>query len=109
MVGIWRPALLESADGLPLAKKIGDLFVDFPYERLPENVLLQAVLRPECLVVILCFYLLSKPIFVRISKIINPKASWFVFLIALHNFLLAAFSLVVVVNFYRIVFGHYER
>lgn len=109
MVEVWRPALMESADGLPLATKISDLFLNFPYDRLPEDALLQLVLRPGCVAVSLGFYLVSKPLFGQLAKKIDPSASWFVFSVAVHNFLLAVFSLVVVVNSWPVVFGHYKR
>lgn len=109
MIEIWRPTMMESTDGLPLATKVSDLFFDFPYDRLPADPILQLVLRPECVLLLLGFYLVSKPIFTQVAKIVDPKASWFIFSIALHNFLLAIFSLVVAVNSWPIVFGHYER
>jgi len=109
MIEIFRPMLMESTDGLPLATKISDLFTNFPYDRVPADPLLQLVLRPEGVAVLLGFYLISKSIFVPLAKIIEPKASWFIFSIALHNFLLAIFSLAVVVNTWPIVFDHYKR
>ena len=109
MIEIWRPTMMESTDCLPLATKVSDLFFNFPYDRLPADPILQLVLRPECVLLLLGFYLVSKPIFTQVAKIVDPKASWFIFSIALHNFLLAIFSLVVAVNSWPIVFGHYER
>jgi len=108
MFEIWRPILMESTDGLPLATKISDLFINFPYDRLPADPLLQVVLRPECVAVLLAFYLVSKPIFLKLANVIDPKASWFVYSIAVHNFLLAVFSLVVVVYSWPVVIGHYQ-
>lgn len=109
MLEIWRPALMESTDGLPLASKIGNLVTDFPYDRVPADPLAQFVLRPEGVLGLLVFYLVSKPIFKQLAKIIDPKASWFIASIAIHNFLLAVFSLVVAVNSWPIVLGHYRR
>ena len=109
MFEIWRPTVMESTDGLPLASKISDLVTDFPYDRIPADPISQLVLRPEYMVVLLGFYLVSKPIFIQIQKIIDPKASWFIASIAIHNFLLAVFSLVVAVNSWPIVLGHYRR
>jgi hypothetical protein len=109
MIEIWRPALLESTDGLPLATKISDLVTNFPYDRLPEDRFLQLVLRPEGVVVLLGFYLVSKPLFKLLATMIDPKASWFIYSIALHNLLLAVFSLVVAVNSWPTVIGHYYR
>ena len=109
MYEIWRPTVTESIDGLPLVTKINDLFFsNFPYDRLPDNPILQLVLRPECVMILLLFYIVSKPIFLSIAKIIDPKATWFIFSIAVHNFLLAFFSFIVVVNTWPIVFNHYN-
>lgn len=109
MIGIWNPNWMESNDGLPLATKIRDLFFDFPYDRIPEDdLILQLVLRPECVAVLLGFYLVSKPIFRQIAQFIEPKAAWFIFSIAVHNFLLAVFSFVVAINSWPIVFNHYR-
>mmetsp|Transcript_2814 Transcript_2814/g.4234 ORF Transcript_2814/g.4234 Transcript_2814/m.4234 type:complete len:280 (-) Transcript_2814:551-1390(-) len=109
MFEIWRPTFMESTDGLPLAFKISDLVTDFPYHRIPTDPISQFVLRPECVAVLLGFYLLSKPIFVQLTKIVDPKASWFIASIAIHNFLLAIFSLAVAANSWLIVFGYYGR
>ena len=106
---IWRPILLESTDGLPLATKISDLFTDFPYDRVPSDPILQLVLRPEGAASLVVFYLVSKPLFVSLAKSIDPKATWFKFTIAVHNFLLAVFSLAVAVNAWPIVLGHYQK
>lgn len=110
MLGIWNPNWMESKDGLPLATKISDLFfTDFPYDRVPADPILQLVLRPECVLVLLVFYNVSKPLFRQIAKSVDPKAPWFIFSIAVHNFLLAVFSFVVVINSWPIVFRHYKR
>lgn len=109
MVAIWRPTLLESRDGNPLATKISDLFWEFPYHRLPESRLLQIFLRPECVLALLVFYLGSKPVFQEIAKSIDPKSSWFITSIALHNALLAVFSAVVAWNSWPIVWQHYHQ
>lgn len=109
MIGIWIPDLGESTDGLPLATKISDLFLDFPYDRVPDNWILRLVLHPGSVFAMLAFYLVSKPLFRQIAKLVDPKASWFAFSIAEHNFLLAVFSLVVVINSWPIVIGHYKR
>ncbi len=106
---IWRPILKESTDGLPLATKISDLFTDFPYDRVPSDPILQLVLRPEGFASLVVFYLISKPIFLALAKLIDPKAGWFKFTIAVHNFLLAVFSLIVAANAWPIVFGHYRE
>lgn len=107
---VWHPTLMESSDGLPLATKISDLVYNFPYDRLPkESIALHFFLRPECMLALLLTYLASKPIFARLAKHIDTKASWFIASLAVHNFLLAVFSLVVAVNAYPILFDHYKR
>ena len=108
MFEIWHPLLMESTDRKPLATEIKDLTIDFPYDRIPKSAL-QFVLRPECVVILLGFYLVSKPIFLQVAKFVDPKASWFVYSIAFHNFLLAVFSIVVAAKTWPIVFDHYER
>jgi hypothetical protein len=108
MLGVWRPTLLESLDGQPLAKNIGDLFWDFPYYRLPKNPYLEIFLRPECVLALIAFYLASKPLFKEVSKIIDPTAPWFIASLALHNFLLAVFSFVVAYNSWGIVVTHFH-
>jgi hypothetical protein len=109
MVGIWRPTLLESRDGARLATKVSEIFWEFPYHRLPENRRLHIFLRPECVLVLLVFYLISKPIFKEISRAIDAKSSWFIHSIAIHNFLLAVFSAVVAWNTWPIVWQHYHQ
>lgn len=108
MSGIWRPELPESTDGLPLATKISDLFFDFPYDRVPADRISQFVLRPENVAKLLVFYLVSKPMFIAIAKMIDPKAAWFKYSVAIHNFLLAVFSFLVAANAWPIVLGHYK-
>lgn len=105
---IWRPLLLESTDGLPLATKISDLVTDFPYDRVPADPILQLVLPPKCVAVLLVFYLVSKPMFVKLAAMIDPKALWFKVSIAIHNLLLAIFSFMVAANTWPIVLGHYK-
>jgi len=108
MFEIWRPELPESIDGLPLATKFSDLFTDFPYDRVPADPILALFLKPETVAVLLVFYLVSKPMFIQIAKMIDPKATWFKYSIAIHNFLLAIFSLAVAANTWPIVIGHYK-
>lgn len=106
MYQAWRPRLPDSIDGDPLATKVSDLLLGFPYERLPQNPGLQLFLRPEGMVAMLLFYLVSKPIFKAIHRAIDPKASWFITFIAVHNFLLAVFSACVAINGWPIVIQH---
>jgi hypothetical protein len=61
MFTIWRPILPKSSDGKPLATAIGDLFWDFPYDRLPANNPLVAwTMRPEVVLGLILFYWISK-------------------------------------------------
>lgn len=108
---VWRPTLLESIDGQPLATKISDIFFHFPYQRLPDNLLLQAFLRPESVFAMLAFYLASKPLFKKLATtfVPNPKATWFVTSIAVHNLGLAVFSFVVAINSWPIVVNHFQQ
>lgn len=106
MFSVWRPHIPDSIDGEPLATKISDLYTNFPYHRLPENVFLRLMLQPEGMVIMLVFYLVSKPIFKATHKAIDPKASWFIASIAIHNFALAVFSGAVAVNTWPIVYQH---
>jgi hypothetical protein len=108
MITVWRPYLPESIDGKPLATTVSDLWSDFPYDRLPENGWLSLFLRPEGVIVMLVFYNVSKPLFKAIQKGVDPKASWFIGSIAVHNFLLAVFSAVVTFNTWPIVYTHLQ-
>ncbi|KAG7370364.1 GNS1/SUR4 family protein [Nitzschia inconspicua] len=109
MTVIWRPTLLESRDGYPLATEISHLYWAFPYHRLPESPVLQIFLRPECVLALVAFYLASKPMFKEVAKTIDPKSSWFIHSIALHNASLAIFSAVVAWNSWPIIGQHYQR
>lgn len=102
----WRPHVPDSIDGAPLATQVSDLFLGFPYERLPQSWGLQLFLRPEGMLAMLLFYLVSKPIFKAIHRVIDPKASWFITSIAIHNFALAVFSACVAINGWPIVIQH---
>jgi hypothetical protein len=109
MMRIWKPHVPDSIDGEPLATQIADLFTSFPYHRLPQNVWLQIFLRPEGMISMLIFYLISKPLFKVIHRAINPKSSWFVACIALHNFGLALFSAAVAWNGWPILYQHLKQ
>lgn len=106
---VWRPTLLESRDGAPLATKVSHLFWEFPYHRLPESNLLQIYLRPECVLALLAFYLVSKPLFKELATMINPKSPWFLHSIALHNAVLAIFSAIVAWNSWPVIWQHYQH
>lgn len=107
--GTWRPSLPDSIDGKPLATTVSDLFfLNFPYDRLPSNSLLTPFLRPEVVLALLIFYLVSKRPFKAFRDLIqlDPKSSVFRSLIALHNLALAVFSGVCTWNSWRIVLQH---
>uniref|UniRef100_A0A7S2V7P8 Elongation of fatty acids protein n=1 Tax=Entomoneis paludosa TaxID=265537 RepID=A0A7S2V7P8_9STRA len=110
MFEIWRPALSESIDGKPLATSISHLFWEFPYDRLPENsTSLNIFLRPEGMLVMLIFYLNSKPLFQTLYESVKPTKgkAWFTASVALHNLALALFSAIVAYNSWPIVAGHW--
>jgi hypothetical protein len=109
MPGVWRPAISESIDGQPLAQSVSELFFDFPYDRLPENKFLAFFLRPECMLAMMIFYLVSKPLFKAIAKFIDPKAGSFRASVAIHNLGLAIFSAVVAWNSWHVVVAHYMQ
>ena len=110
LIGIWRPTLLESIDEKPLATTISDLFVHFPYDRLPNNKFLAFFLPPINVFCILLFYLLSKPIFQNIGKTyIKPQSTLFVRLVAIHNLGLTIFSAIVAYNAWAVVMSHLVR
>lgn len=106
---IWRPQLPDSIDGEPLASNLYDIYGAFPYDRLPENFWLGLFLRPEGMLALLAFYLVSKPLFKAVASTINPKGGWFVACVAIHNFGLAVFSAVVAANAWPIVFQHAQQ
>lgn len=105
---IWRPRLVESSDGLPLATQLSDFYSTFQYERLTtENQIVALTTRPEMVALLVGFYLVSKPIFQGIAKVINPKSFVFKSFVAVHNLALAIFSGVVAYNIWPIVVSHY--
>lgn len=106
---IWRPVLEESVDGKPLATTMADLWLDFPYSRLPDNSFTNIFLRPEFMLALLVFYICSKPIFKAVEKFVDAKASWFISSIAIHNFVLAVFSAVVAWNTWPLVYLHLQE
>uniref|UniRef100_A0A7R9ZSX7 Elongation of fatty acids protein n=1 Tax=Craspedostauros australis TaxID=1486917 RepID=A0A7R9ZSX7_9STRA len=93
---VWRPEIHESLDDKPLATTISDIFIDFPYDRLPSNAYLAWFLRPEGVACTLIFYLVSKPIMKMLP--IAPKSTAFRNCVAIHNISLAIFSGIVAWN-----------
>jgi GNS1/SUR4 family len=98
----------ESVDGAPLIVKIQDLWTNFPYDRTPRHAIL--LLRPSTVAMALGFYLLiSKPLFRRLRKALQQSEHYETYLrvfIAVHNLLLAIFSLVVAVGSWHAVISH---
>jgi hypothetical protein len=116
MTGIWRPWLPESIDGKPLATEVSELFLAFPYDRLPRhvpnntrtNIVVEALMRPEVVVGAIFFYWSSKPLIqsVRDATHLNPKSRTVRGCIAVHNLALAIFSAVCAYNSWPIVLQH---
>lgn len=107
---LWRPSFPDSIDGKPLATTVGQLFVDFDYDRLPSNRWIAVWLRPETTAALLLFYVVvSKPltVFLRDKLALNPKGTALRNFIALHNLALAVFSFVTAWNSWGIVLMHY--
>ena len=107
---LWRPNLPDSIDGKPLAESIGHLFWNFDYDRLPANPWIAIWLRPEFTFAVLFFYVvISKPLtaWIRDATGLDPKGKALRNFIAVHNLLLAIFSLVTAWNSWGIVLLHY--
>lgn len=108
LLGVWRPELPESSDGKPLATSVSD-FINFPYDRLPPNAFVAALMRPEVVLALVAFYLLSKKILKAIMKSIEfdaASSSAFTLFIAIHNLGLAIFSGICAFNSWPIVLHH---
>jgi GNS1/SUR4 family len=105
----WRPILPDSIDGAPLATSVLDLWY-FAYDRLPESSISAFFLRPQVVLALLMFYLVSKPLF-RILRdqlgIGNGQSHLFCGAVASHNLGLALFSAVCAWNSWRVVWEHY--
>lgn len=105
---LWRPYLPESIDGKPLVTMVSELFFEFPYERLPDNQIVAFFMRPEAVLGMALFYLISKePLRVVKDAIgFSPKSEGFKNFVALHNLALAVFSAVTMWNSWIVVFSH---
>lgn len=105
---VWRPHVPESIDGKPLVSNVSELFFDFPYHRLPENQIVAFFMRPEAVLGMALFYLVSKePLRVIKDSIgFSPKSEGFKNFVALHNLALAVFSGVTMWNSWNVVFSH---
>jgi hypothetical protein len=110
-LSVWIPdGFAESADGLPLATQVSDLFSTFPYHRLPvDNQLLAIFLRPYVVVGAIVLYLLSETPMLALQYWlgINPKSLAFQAGVTIHNFLLALFSFACAYNTWLIVIAHF--
>ena len=106
--GTWRPTLPDSLDGEPLATTVGELFINFPSDRLPGNPLTALLLQPRVVFILLIFYLVSMPPLKAVRDIlqVDPNSVIFRSLIALHNLALAIFSGVCAWNSWRVVLQH---
>ena len=109
---LWlRPDFSDSIDGKPLATHISHLLWEFPYDRLPNNAVVAAFLRPEIVAIALIGYLLSKgPLkaFVR-SVDFDGKSAGFRAFVAIHNLALAIFSGLVVANYWSLFFSQVQQ
>lgn len=107
---IWRPSLPESIDGKPLLKRSIEFVPShFPYHRLPENLLLNVLMRPEVVVALVVLYLWSeKPVAAFRDAIgLHPKSPTLRALIASHNAALALFSAVTAYYSWAVVAQHW--
>lgn len=91
----------------PLVTKVRDFSHDFPYERLPPGWL-GYLLRPEVVLALVALYLGSEKAvaFVRDLLSLGPKSKSLVVFIAVHNLLLAIFSLVTAYYSWAAVIKH---
>lgn len=105
---VWRPHIATSIDGKPLAADVGELFLDFPYDRLPPRSASALLLRPEVCFGLCLAYYASKPLLTRVVQSVgaDPSCPPFRGAVAVHNLVLAAFSAVCFANSWRIVLGH---
>lgn len=108
---VWRPQIPESIDGKPLVTNVSELFWDFPYDRLPENEFVAFFLRPDAMLGMAVFYLVSKEPLRRFrdSTCFNPKSDKFISYVALHNLALAVFSAVTMWNSWTVVFSNLQH
>lgn len=108
MVFGLRPNLPNSIDGEPLTVQISDLVTSFPYDRLPENPFVSFFMRPEVPFILVILYLASKSTITSICSTfgITGKSDTFKYCVAAHNFSLAIFSLIVLVNSVPLVLSH---
>ena len=79
---------------------------NFPYERLPENPFISIFMRPEVVLVLVLFYLVSKPLFKMFKDAFDPQSGVFLLFIATHNLVLAIFSGICAYHSWPIVIQH---
>lgn len=117
---LYRPKVSVSIDDKPLAYYVSELFPSlggteggFAYHRLPTatSPFVAALMRPEVVVCLCLAYLCSKPVVKKltISLKVNPKAKLFIACVALHNFILALFSVIVHLNSWPIALLHFKE
>lgn len=119
-MGTWRPSLPESSDGQPLATRVTDLFLNFPYSRLPQSdpAIIALLMRPEVVAGLLLFYLVSKRPLQALLHCISGgsgrtdptarSAAAFRSAVAAHNLALAVFSAVCAWNSWGVVLHHWS-
>jgi GNS1/SUR4 family len=103
---------VESLDGAPLIAEIQEIWKTFPFERTPQDAIL--LLWPSTVALTLGFYLfLSKPLFRQLRQqalaLSNQQQLYDRHLrmfIAVHNLVLAVFSLMVAVGSWKAVISH---
>ena len=107
LLGVWHPDLPESSDGRPLTTLVSH-FLHFPYDRLPPNAMVAALMRPQVVLALVVFYLFSKKILKAAMAVVrfNPEHCAFKVFIAVHNLGLAVFSGVCAYNSWPIVIQH---
>ncbi|GKZ01156.1 hypothetical protein MPSEU_001067000 [Mayamaea pseudoterrestris] len=106
--------LRESNDGHPLATSVSDLYLAFPYDRLPsDNSLIAFVMRPEVMLLLIGVYILSEKPLNRLRRTqwgtTFCKGPVFRMLVAFHNLQLAIFSFACVFNVLPLVYKHYRQ
>mmetsp|Transcript_21596 Transcript_21596/g.49090 ORF Transcript_21596/g.49090 Transcript_21596/m.49090 type:complete len:147 (-) Transcript_21596:624-1064(-) len=113
MFSIWIPQIKLSIDGEPLAVSASELFVNFPYERLSDDSpTISFFLKPFTPIILIIAYFLSEKIVlpkICQSMGIDGKSNYWKILFVLHNFLLALFSLVVMLNSWPTVIQHLSQ
>lgn len=115
---IWYPNINVSNDGKPLITTISEIsWYQFPYIRLPIDnnnmisTIVSIMIRPEIVILLLIFYLLSKQLLELYKYYIgfNSKSYLFYIMICFHNILLTIFSAIVAYHSWYIVLRHWYQ